>query len=73
MEVAVIVALTVLCGVIMALHVIALLVWMRERRDLLNRIMAKDGSEYIRITSSPREKKESVRERRKKAWREEIE
>lgn len=73
MEVAVIVALTVLCGVIMALHVIALLVWARERRDLLNRIMAKDGSEYIRITSSPREKKESVRERRKKAWREEIE
>lgn len=73
MEVAVIVALTVLCGVIMALHVIALLVWTRERRDLLNRIMAKDGSEYIRITSSPREKKESVRERRKKAWREEIE
>ena len=73
MEVAVIVALTVLCGVIMALHVVALLVWTRERRDLLNRIMAKDGSEYIRITSSPREKKESVRERRKKAWREEIE
>ena len=44
--------------------------WARERKDLLNRLMSKDVSEYIRVTSAGNgEKSETKRQKRAREWR----
>ena len=53
-------------------HTAAAVIWARERRDMLNRIMAKSGGEYIRISSADTEKRETKRQRRARKWRSEV-
>ena len=43
----------------------------KERKDLINRIMARDPTEYIRIVSAGTDdKRESTRQKKAKKWRE---